>query len=131
MEKQPIVFFDGTCNLCNRSVQLLLKLDKKGIFRFASLQSAFAAEKLGSADNWLPDSVVLLDSKGVHVRSDAVLRIAWLLGGAWRLTAVGYLIPGCLRNACYNGVAVNRYRWFGKRQICMLPDPAWSDRFLD
>lgn len=131
MNSGPVVFFDGTCNLCNRSVQLLLKLDKKGIFRFASLQSAYAAEKLGDAENWMPDSVVLLDRTGVYVRSEAVLRIGWLLGGVWRVSVLGYLIPGCIRNACYRGVAANRYRWFGRRQSCMLPEPGLEKRFLD
>jgi predicted DCC family thiol-disulfide oxidoreductase YuxK len=129
----PVVLFDGVCNLCNRSVQLLIRLDRKKVFRFASLQSAFAKKQLSLYDEPknLPDSIVLILEDKTFFRSDAILRIAWILGGLWRISVLGYLLPGGLRDYLYDRIAANRYRWFGKRGQCMVPDPELKSRFLD
>ncbi len=132
MKDFPVVFFDGQCNLCNSSVQLLLRLDKKTLFRFASLQSAYAKKELSKwlgEEHW-PDSIVLLADNQVYVRSDAVLKTGWLLGGFWKLSVVGYLLPRSLRDYLYDRIAANRYRWFGKRAACMVPTPELKSRFL-
>lgn len=131
--KHPVVLFDGVCNLCNRSVQLLIRLDSKKVFRFASLQSAFAKKQLSlhvESDN-LPDSIVLILEDKAFFRSDAILRITWILGGPWRISVLGYLLPRALRDYLYDKIAANRYRWFGKRSQCMVPDPELKSRFLD
>lgn len=131
--KYPVLLFDGVCNLCNASVQWVLKRDRKGAFRFASLQSETGQELLKafgfSQKNF--DTVVLIDGGRIYTRSDAPLEVVRRLGGGWPLLTVFKIIPLAVRNAVYDWVACNRYRWFGKREACMLPRPEWKDRFLD
>ena len=131
--KHPVVLFDGVCNLCNRSVQLLIRLDSKKVFRFASLQSAFAKKQLAAPNmpTNLPDSIVLILGSQVFFRSDAILRIAWILGGLWRISIVGYLVPRVVRDCLYDTIAAKRYSLFGKRDQCMVPNPELRSRFLD
>lgn len=131
--KSPVLLFDGVCNLCNASVQWVLKRDRKGIFRFASLQSQTGQELLKafgfSQENF--DTVVLIDGEHIFTRADAPLEVVRRLGGAWSLLTVFKIIPRSVRNAVYDWVARNRYRWFGKKEACMLPRPEWKERFLD
>lgn len=128
----PILFFDGVCNLCDASVQQVIKADKKGIFRFASLQSEAAQELL--ADSALDPaelkSVILLHEDQFYTRSNAVLESARLLGGGWSLLYIFKIIPPFVRNAVYDWIARNRYRWFGKKDACMIPTPDLKSRFL-
>jgi len=138
-DANPIVLYDGVCGLCNRSVQFLLKHDKAGRFRFASLQSDFAEKVLGrhGLDPKDLDTVHVVenyDQPGERVlqRSDAVLRAARELGGLWGASAsVARIVPRPLRDMIYRYVATNRYRMFGKYDACMLPDPNQRSRFLD
>lgn len=132
MPQQPVILFDGVCNLCNASVNWILDLDRKGVFRFASLQSKAAAAVLDAAGftGALPDSVVLVDEEGVHLRSTAALRIAQRLGFPWSLAVVGYLLPAFLRDAIYKWIAANRYRWFGRQESCRMPAGEEASRFL-
>ena len=131
----PVVLFDGVCNLCNGWVRWIIPRDPRGVFRFASLQSQAARDALrqGRHDDpaALPDSIVLLDEQGLHVESDAVLRIARRLGLPYSLLAASRIVPRVLRDAVYRTVARNRYRWFGRRESCMLPPPGVASRFLD
>jgi predicted DCC family thiol-disulfide oxidoreductase YuxK len=133
MQGKPIILFDGVCNLCNGSVDFIIRRDRCGIFRFASLQSAAGRALL--QQHGLPpdtlDSVVLVDEAGVHARSTAALRIARKLGAAWPLAYAFIVVPRPLRDALYDFIAHRRYRWFGKRETCRLPSPAERDRFLD
>lgn len=131
MGSNPVVLFDGVCNLCNGAVAWILERDKRGEFRFASLQSKAAREVVGEQFDSLPDSIVLVDGEGVHVRSDAVLRIGKRLGFPYSLLGWGRVLPGFVRDAVYSLVARNRYRWFGRMDQCMLPKPEWKARFLD
>jgi predicted DCC family thiol-disulfide oxidoreductase YuxK len=134
----PILLYDGVCALCNRLVQFLLKRDKKGRLRFASLQSDLAANVLGrhGIDPKDLDTVYLVvnyEQPGERIlnRSDAILRAGHELGGPWTtLAAIGRIVPRALRNLAYRFVASNRYRVFGKYEACMLPDPNQQDRFL-
>ena len=130
---QKIVFFDGVCNLCNRSVDFLIKQDKKGVLKFASLQSDFAKSFLpedlvNSADL---DSIVFSDGKKFFTKSSAVLEICKSLGGGFHFFRIGYLLPPFLRNALYTLIANNRYKWFGKKNQCMIPTADLKERFLD
>ena len=135
----PIVLYDGLCGLCNRSVQFLLRHDKAGRFRFASLQSDFAEKVLGrhGLDPKDLDTVHVVenyDQPGERVlqRSDAVLRAGRELGGLWGACAsIARVVPRGLRDLFYRFVATNRYRVFGKYDACMLPDPNQRSRFLD
>jgi predicted DCC family thiol-disulfide oxidoreductase YuxK len=128
----PILLFDGVCNLCNASVQWILNRDHKGQFRFAALQSATGQQFLLrhglSAKDF--NTAVVVDGEQIFLRSDAALEIVRRLGGFWRLLYIFKIVPRPLRNAVYNLVARNRYRWFGHREECMLPRPEWKERFL-
>jgi predicted DCC family thiol-disulfide oxidoreductase YuxK len=128
-----IVLFDGVCNLCEASVQFILLRDKLGYFKFASLQSNFAqtflSEKGLKTSNF--DSIVLIENGQIYQRSDAALRIARKLSGAWKIFYVLIVIPKFFRDAVYNFIANNRYRWFGKKEECLLPKPEWKGRFLN
>lgn len=128
----PVVVFDGVCNLCNGSVRWIIARDPSAKFKFAALQSAAALELL-AAHGVLepPESSVLIDSAGVHMRSDGVIRLAKHLGFPWSLAIVARIIPRIIRDAIYVWIARNRYRWFGRRDRCMVPTPALKARFLD
>lgn len=129
----PILLFDGVCNLCNASVNFVIDRDPKGRFRFASLQSGAAKRALQRAGvvEDLPDSVVLIDRKGVHTQSTAALRVARRLGPPWSLLAIFLILPRILRDPLYTWIARNRYRWFGRQTACRIPTPDLKDRFLD
>ena len=128
----PVLLFDGVCNLCNSSVQTVIKADKKGFFMFASLQSDAARDLLRQSnlsESHL-DSVVLYYNERFYTHSDAVLEAARLLGGGWSLLYIFRIVPRFIRDAVYNWIARNRYRWFGKKDQCMIPTPDLKSRFL-
>ena len=127
-----IIVFDGVCLLCNRSVQFVLAHDRRRRYRFAAVQGAAGAQLMRShgLDPEAPASMLLIENGRVWTESDAVLRIAASFGGTWRLTGLARVIPRPLRNALYRFVARHRYRWFGKRDHCMLPDASTAERFL-
>ena len=135
----PIILYDGVCGLCNRLIQFLLKHDKEGRLRFASLQSDFAAKVLGrhGIDATDLDTVHVVenyDQAGERVlqRSDAILRAGRELGGMWGASSsLAQVVPRRLRDLVYRFVATNRYRVFGKYDTCMLPDPDQRSKFLD
>ena len=132
MGEPPIVLFDGVCNLCNGSVQFLLKRDREGRFRFASLQSD-AGRRLMAEHGLAVDSlssVLLIEGGRVWQESSAALRIARHLPGAWKLLWIFAAVPRPLRDAVYRWIARNRYRWFGKTETCWLPTPELKARFL-
>ncbi|MBL9173455.1 MAG: DUF393 domain-containing protein [Verrucomicrobiales bacterium] len=131
----PILLFDGVCNLCHGFVRWVLAWDRRNTFRFASLQSVAARSALESAGvspGSLPDSVVLLlPGEPPRVKSDAVLAVARILGFPWSLAGVGRVLPRTFRDRLYDWVAVHRYRWFGRRDTCLVPTTALRGRFLD
>ena len=134
MENKKIILFDGVCNLCNSSVQFVIKRDKKDIFRYAALQSETgqALVKQRHIDTSKVDSIILIEpGVAYYTKSDAALEIAQDLGGLWKLTAVFTWIPTSIRNSIYNLVAKNRYKWFGKQDACMIPTPELKAKFLD
>ena len=136
VHQRPIILFDGVCNLCNSAVRWVIERDKAGRFDFASLQSDAARRELvkvmGTKEiDALPDSIVLLDSDGVHIRSTAALRIARGLGSRFALLRLGFVLPRPIRDVIYDLIARNRYRWFGRRDTCMTPTPDIAARFLD
>jgi len=121
------------CNLCSRSVQFILKRDRRGIFRFASLQSPTGQSFLPGSG--LPtdalNSFVLLDNNKTYTRSSGALRVVKKLGFPWSLLYILRIIPRPVRDKVYDWIARNRYRWFGKKETCWLPRPEWKERFLD
>jgi len=129
---KALVLFDGYCNLCNGAVQFILKRDKKNHFYFASL-SWPAAEKVLQNSEELKriDSILLYDGKAVYTKSSAALKISRHLGGLWLAFGIFWIIPKFLRDVIYNFIARNRYKWFGKKDTCMMPESDVSHRFLD
>jgi predicted DCC family thiol-disulfide oxidoreductase YuxK len=128
----PIVFFDGVCNLCNASVQWLIKRDQKHQFRFAPLQGETAKLHLKITDeNAIPQSVILFENGKVYQKSTAALRLAVKLGFPWFLAGIFFIIPRFLRDWVYDYIARNRYRWFGKKDACMIPTPELKALFLN
>ena len=129
----PILLFDGVCNLCQSSIQFVLKRDKAELFRFASLQSDFgrAAMRRQDRDPNSLDSFILLENDRLYDRSTAALKVAARLPFPWRLAAVGLILPRFLRDWVYDQIAKRRYRWFGRQDECWLPTPALRRRFLE
>lgn len=130
----PIVLFDGVCNLCNGAVNVLLDLDKHKRLKFASLQSEYAKKLIQS--NALEekirgiDSILFWDGKEIHIKSNAIIEICGELGGLWKILKLSYIIPRPIRNILYDLIAKNRYRLFGKRESCRMPTPELKERIL-
>lgn len=131
--RPAIVLFDGVCNLCTASVQFIIRCDSRKRFRFASLQSPVAAQLLNiyEAHDGRLDSMILLTDGRTYRKSDAALRIARRLDGWWPLLSVLLLIPRPVRDAVYDWMGRWRYRMFGRREVCWIPSPQISDRFLE
>ena len=134
----PIVLYDGVCGLCNKLVQFLLKRDRDDQLRYASLQSEFASKILvrhGLNPKDLDTVCVVVNyeeaDERVLTRSTAILYVVSALGGIWKLSSVGKIVPRPIRDVLYELVARNRYRMFGKFETCMLPEPRHRAKFLD
>jgi len=132
LNMQPVIFFDGLCNLCNGAVQFTIKRDPTNKFRFAALQSEFALQNLAKfqLDPQKGDTFILLENGKVYQRSTAALRVAKNLSGWWPLLYAFMIVPKFIRDAVYNYIAKNRYRWFGKQESCWIPTPALKSKFL-
>jgi predicted DCC family thiol-disulfide oxidoreductase YuxK len=133
MNSDAIILFDGVCNLCNASVQFVIQKDKANYFKFASLQSAFGQKVLAennlSGENF--DSFLLLEKGQLHQHSTAAFKVARKLVFPWNLMHAFIIVPPFIRNFVYNFIAKNRYKWFGKKDECMLPAPHLKEKFLD
>lgn len=126
-----IILFDGVCNFCDLSVQFIIKRDPAGNFQFASLQSEISQSLL--KEHELPenaDSVVLIENGRYYLKSSAALRICRDLSGLWRLIYILIIVPKPIRDFCYDILARNRYKWFGKKDHCKVPSPEVRNRFL-
>jgi predicted DCC family thiol-disulfide oxidoreductase YuxK len=137
-ETTAVILFDGVCGLCSRFVNFVLKHDRRGVFRFASLQSPVAQEILvRHRIRTLPmDTVYViadfgLQTERVLAKSSATLHIFSRLGGVWGLAGVARAVPPRVRNWVYDAIARRRYQIFGKYDTCPLPDPRHRDRFID
>jgi predicted DCC family thiol-disulfide oxidoreductase YuxK len=128
-----VILFDGVCNLCNGTVQFILKRDKQSRFKFASLQGEFGQRILSRFD--LPESslnsFILLEGENIYTHSTGALRVLLHLGGVWKILYAFIIIPRFIRDAVYNLIARNRYKWFGKQESCYLPSADISNRFLN
>jgi predicted DCC family thiol-disulfide oxidoreductase YuxK len=132
LNQNPIVLFDGVCNVCNGSVLFAIKRDSQSKLKFASLQSGFGVEQ--SKNFNLPSSSlnsVLFISKGkLYQKSNAALEIARHLDGLWPALYIFKIVPAFIRDFFYDLIARNRYRWFGKKDECMIPTPELKARFI-
>jgi len=133
IKRQRVILFDGVCNLCNGSVIFILQREKNPIFQFASIQSEAGKELL----QWygLPkdynQAVVLIENGKMYLGSTAALKIGQTLKFPWSwLCYAGFIVPKFIRDWVYNHIAVNRYHWFGKRDVCMVPTEGLKARFL-
>ena len=131
-QQHKIILFDGVCNLCNTSVKIVIRNDKKDCFRFAALQSDIGKDYITkfNIDSTETDSIILIDQEKVYVKSTAALYISKSLSGAYPLLFGFIIIPKFIRNWVYDFVARNRYRWYGKKEICMIPTPELRAKFL-
>ena len=131
-EERLIVLFDGVCNLCNSTVQFIIRNDPQGKFRFAALQSATGQYLLEKHHLETKDfsSFILIENNKPRMRSTGALYVAKNLGGLYPLLFAFIIIPPFIRNWMYDLVAKNRYKWFGKQDQCMIPTPELKSRFL-
>ncbi|MBW5448097.1 DUF393 domain-containing protein [Cohnella sp. CFH 77786] len=131
-DKKAIILFDGVCNFCNSSVQFIINRDPQGYFYFASMQGKKGQEILHDykLDGYF-GSFVLIDQGRPYLKSSAALRIFRHLSGLWKIGYLLLIIPSPMRDMVYNFIAKNRYKWFGKRDRCMIPTVEIRSRFLD
>jgi predicted DCC family thiol-disulfide oxidoreductase YuxK len=131
--ESQIIFFDGVCNLCEGTVQFLLKRNKKKNLLFASLQSNSGQQMLKHFN--LPlnnfNSFVFIENGKLYQRSAGALRVTKYLSGLWPLLYAFLIVPPFIRNAVYDFVARNRYKWYGQKNECWLPTPELQKRFLE
>jgi predicted DCC family thiol-disulfide oxidoreductase YuxK len=131
--KHPTILFDGVCNLCNGSVLFIIKRDPHSKFRFSSLQSELGTKLLTEFE--FPQgelsSVLLIKDERLYQKSNAALEIAKQLSGLWPVLYIFKIVPLFIRNGIYDWIASNRYRWFGKKDACMIPTPELKARFVE
>ncbi|OIQ15353.1 MAG: thiol-disulfide oxidoreductase [Flavobacterium sp. MedPE-SWcel] len=130
---KKIVLFDGVCNLCDKSVQFILKRDKKDIFRFVPLQSPLGKEIIDylKIDETKMDSIILYEpNRAYYYKAEAAIKIGAHLGGVISLIRLFAILPKSLSNIVYDYIAKNRYKWYGKKEQCMIPTPEMKAKFL-
>lgn len=130
---QTILFYDGVCHFCDGAVQFLLRHDRKHRFRFCALQSAVGKDILKNLGYVSPgmDTIVMLHQGRIYTESTAVLTTLKLLGGLWQIFYGFMILPVFFRDGAYRWFARNRYRWFGKKAECRIPDASQKALFLE
>ncbi|MFD2203965.1 thiol-disulfide oxidoreductase DCC family protein [Shivajiella indica] len=132
-DRFDIILFDGVCNLCNDAVDFIIKRDKKNKYKFVSLQDGIAQKLLENykLTEGFPDSILLVRGNDVFSKSRAALEISKNLSGFWPIFYTLILFPGFLRDPIYDWIARNRYKWFGKKETCRLPNEREKSKFLN
>ncbi|MGW9686353.1 thiol-disulfide oxidoreductase DCC family protein [Flagellimonas sp. 2504JD1-5] len=133
IESKKIILFDGVCNLCNGAVQFIIKRDKKDVFRYAALQSEVGKQLIAerAIDTSKVDSIILIEpSVAYFTKSDAAIQISQDFGGLWKAMTIFTWIPKIFRDGIYDLIAKNRYKWFGRKDACMIPTPELKAKFL-
>lgn len=131
---KKIILFDGVCNLCDTAVQFIIKYDKKDDFRFVPLQSNLGQEiiKHIGIDTQKTDSIILYQPQiAYYYKSEAALEIAKHLGGIFYFASLFSILPTSFSNYIYDYIAKNRYRWYGKKESCLIPTKELQAKFLD
>ena len=131
---KKIILFDGVCNLCESSINFIIEKDKKDIFRFVSLQSDLGLNiiKYLGIDTKMIDSIILYEpGNAYYYKAEAALKIAGNLGGVYSFLSSFSFLPLNLTNSIYDYIAKNRYKWYGKKEACMLPTPELRAKFLE
>ncbi len=128
-----VILFDGVCNFCNSSINFVIDKDKRDVFRFASLQSGFGQKCL--QDFNLPldkfSTLILVSGNNHYTRSSAALRIAKDISFPYNLSYAFIIVPPFIRNIFYDLIARNRYKWFGKKEVCRIPSPEERAKFIE
>jgi predicted DCC family thiol-disulfide oxidoreductase YuxK len=130
---KKIILFDGVCNLCDSAVQFIIKYDKNDVFRFVALQSELGQEILKhiGINPKNIDSIILYEpGVAYYYKSSAAIQIAKNLGGIWHFATVFKIIPAGISNQLYDYIAKNRYKWYGKKESCMIPTEELKSKFL-
>lgn len=133
-EGKKLILFDGVCNLCNDSVLRIIKNDKKNQFIFTSLQSDIGQDIIEhlNIDISKIDSIILYNPIiSYDIKSSAALKIMNAFGGVWKLSQIFWILPLFIRDSVYNFIAKNRYKWFGKKETCMIPTKELKEKFLE
>jgi predicted DCC family thiol-disulfide oxidoreductase YuxK len=131
---KKIVLFDGVCNFCNSSILKIIKNDKKDVFLFASLQSEIGKQLTNhfKIDTNKIDSIILIESEtNFYIKSTAALKIINHFDGLWNLFKISWILPTSFRDLFYNYIAKNRYKWFGKKESCMIPTQRIKSKFIE
>lgn len=130
---KKIIVFDGVCNLCDNTIQFVIRHDKKDVYRFVSLQSELGQKiirHLGISATM--DSTILYEpNKAYYYKSDVAFRILKDISGIHKILLLFSVLPKSMLDSIYDYVAKNRYRWFGKKESCMIPTPELKDKFLE
>lgn len=130
--KKPIILFDGVCNFCNAIVNFIIRQDRKNVFLFAALQSESGKKLLEQYHiNWQrSDSFVVIENDKAYIKSNATLKLYAKLPWYWGWTQIFWIVPKFIRDWIYSVIARNRYKWFGKKDECMVPSQEVKQRFL-
>lgn len=132
MKQQPVILFDGVCNFCNGAVNFVIKRDEKALIQFAPLQSEkgrMFSRQFGFSEEDMKTFLFIEDGR-VYTKSTAALRVCRYLGALWPLCYGFIIVPKFIRDGMYNWIAKNRYKWFGKKETCMMPTPEIRTRFI-
>lgn len=131
-KEHSIILFDGVCNLCNSSINFVIKRDSANLYKFTALQEApgIGLLKQYGINTLDTDSIILIENGKAYTKSSAALRVAKGLSGVWPVLYGFIIIPKWIRNAVYDYIAKNRYKWYGKKDSCMIPTPELKNKFL-
>ena len=127
-----VIYFDGVCYLCNSVVNLLIKIDGEKKLKFSPLQSNYAKNNLLDRGTYFStvDSIILQKEGKYYIKSEAIIEIIKQLNWYWMIFLIGRILPKNLRDSLYDFVANNRYKWFGKKDVCMIPTDDVKSRFI-
>ena len=133
MNEKPVILFDGVCNFCNAMVNFIIRQDKNNVFLFSALQSTSGNKLLERYKiDWnASDSFVVIENDKAYQKSNAALKLYNKLPWYWKWTQVFWIVPKFMRDWVYNVIAKNRYKWFGKKEQCMIPTKEVRAKFLE
>ena len=130
---KSVILFDGYCNLCNSQVNSILRLDSKKFFYFSNLDSSFSKKviKENKVESLEGNTIILYHNNKIIIKSNAAIKIAYLLGGFFKIFMIFKILPNFIRDGIYDVISRNRYRWFGKSDSCYIPKKEILDRFIN
>ena len=130
---KSVILFDGYCNLCNSQVNSILRFDSKKFFYFSNLNSSFSKKviKENKVESLEGNTIILYHNNKIIIKSNAAIKIAYLLGGFFKIFIIFKILPNFIRDGIYDVISRNRYRWFGKSDSCYIPKKEILDRFIN